>query len=146
LGAHFVLYVGVLVVMLGPVGGLAFGFAHHFLTGVYMASIFAPNHKGMPLAPGAASPGFLREQVLTARNLRGNPVVDLVYGGLNYQIEHHLFPTMPRNNLGRARLVVRAFCEERGVSYSETGFVGSWREILGHFGDVSRAMQVPATR
>jgi hypothetical protein len=51
------------------------------LTGVYMASIFASNHNGM-LAPTTREVGgFLREQVLTSRNIRGNPLIDLVYGG-----------------------------------------------------------------
>jgi fatty acid desaturase len=42
-------------------------------------------------------------------------VVDFLMGGLNYQIEHHLFPSMPRPNLRRAQPLVRAFCAERGV-------------------------------
>jgi hypothetical protein len=47
---------------------------------------------------------------------------------------------MPRNNLSRAQPHVRAFCAARGISYCETGVVQSWREILGHFTEVSRAM------
>jgi fatty acid desaturase len=139
LAVHFVLYVGVLVAALGIGGALAFAFVHHLLTGVYMASIFAPNHKGMPLNNSSAPAGFLREQVLTSRNLRGNPVIDLVYGGLNYQIEHHLFPTMARNSLRHAAPIVRAYCDAHAIPYCETGVVGSWREIIGHFRAVSRA-------
>jgi fatty acid desaturase len=137
---HFALYGLLLYVTLGLAGAIVFAVVHHLLTGLYMASIFAPNHKGMPLAePTLGSADFLRQQILTARNVRG-PLVDLIYGGLNYQIEHHLFPTMPRNNLSRAQPHVRAFCAARGISYCETGVVQSWREILGHFTEVSRAM------
>src|SRR6185437_3598806 len=89
---------------------------------------------------------FLRQQTETARNVRGGPLVDLVYGGLNYQIEHHLFPTMPRNNLSRVQPVVRAFCQAHGVAYADTSVIGSWREIIGHFTRVSRAMASPAGR
>ena len=39
---------------------------------------------------------FLRRQVLTSRNVRGGRFTDFALGGLNYQIEHHLFPSMPR--------------------------------------------------
>jgi fatty acid desaturase len=93
---HYAVYATVLVVAPGPSGGLAFALVHHVLTGLYMATIFAPNHKGMPLAPRIpAARGFLREQVLTARNIYGNWFIDLMYGGLNYQIEHNLFPSMP---------------------------------------------------
>jgi fatty acid desaturase len=142
LAGHFVLYGGVLVSTLGVGGALAFAFVHHLLTGLYMASIFAPNHKGMPLHTSREAPGFLRQQVLTARNVRGSWWVDLVYGGLNYQIEHHLFPSMSRNNLRQARPLVRAFCEAHGVNYCETSVVDSWREILSHFGGVSRVLSV----
>ncbi|OEV25008.1 delta fatty acid desaturase, partial [Streptomyces nanshensis] len=67
--------------------------------GVYLGSIFAPNHKGMPTLKGDERPDFLRRQVLTSRNVRGGPLTDLALGGLNYQIEHHLFPSMPTPHL-----------------------------------------------
>ena len=138
---HYVLYGIVLVAALGLSGALVFAFVHHALTGLYMATIFAPNHKGMPLAPTShVASEFLREQVITARNIPGNRVIDLVYGGLNYQIEHHLFPSMPRNNLRRASPVVRSYCELRGVAYCEASLLESWHEIVGHFGSVSRAL------
>jgi hypothetical protein len=70
---HYVLYGIVLVAALGLSGALVFALMHQMLTGLYMATIFAPNHKGMPLAPGSdVASEFLREQVLTARNIRGN--------------------------------------------------------------------------
>jgi fatty acid desaturase len=105
---HYLLYGSVLVGALGRSGAVMFALVDHVLTGLYMATIFAPNHKGMPLASDSrVASEFLREQVLTARNIRGNRFVDLVYGGLNYQIEHHLYPRMPRNNLRRARSIVQ---------------------------------------
>jgi fatty acid desaturase len=139
--AHLVLYGTVLYATLGFTGAILFGLLHQALTGLYLASIFAPNHKGMPLSGGdAANQGFLREQAQTARNIRSNGVIDLVYGGLNYQVEHHLFPTMPRNNLRLVQPVVQAFCASHGVAYSETSVVQSWREIFAQFGSVSRAL------
>jgi fatty acid desaturase len=140
--AHFGLYGVALTAILGPGGAVVFALLHHFLTGFYLASIFAPNHKGMPLLEEIAGPpNFMRQQTVTARNVRGGPLVDLIYGGLNYQIEHHLFPTMPRNNLRRAQPYVRAFCATHGITYCETGLVQSWRDILGHFSEVSRALK-----
>ncbi len=137
LAMHYALYAGVLLLALGVPGALLFAFVHHLLTGLYMASIFAPNHKGMPLASRLPTGGFLREQVLTARNVRGSWLVDLLYGGLNYQIEHHLFPSLPRNRLKLARPLVRAYCEARDLRYCETGLVEAWREILSHLDGVS---------
>jgi fatty acid desaturase len=139
--AHLVAYSALLYTILGLQGAIAFAFVHQFFTGLYMASIFAPNHKGMPLLnSNAGPPNFLREQAQTARNVGGGLLVDLVYGGLNYQIEHHLFPSMPRNNLSRAQPIVRAYCQSHSIAYYETGVIQSWREILGHYADVSRVL------
>ncbi len=138
---HFAVYFVLLPALIGVGEALTFALVHRLVAGMYLGSIFAPNHKGMPLVErGDGRLDFLREQVLTARNVRGGAVTDLVYGGLNYQIEHHLFPTMPRNRLRRAQPVVRAFCAERGIVYYETGVVQSFREIMGHFGAVSAAL------
>jgi fatty acid desaturase len=145
--AHLVVYSTLLYAVLGLEGAIVFAIAHQFFTGLYMASIFAPNHKGMPLLTSTQGPpDFLREQAQTARNVGGGLVVDLIYGGLNYQIEHHLFPSMPRNNLSRAQPIVRAYCQSRGIAYCETSVVQSWREILGHYAEVSRALATTPRR
>jgi len=68
-------------------------------------------------------------------------VIDFAYGGLNYQIEHHLFPNMPRNRLKKARVLVKKFCLERGIPYHETGFWRSHREILGYMHEVSAPLR-----
>ena len=55
---------------------------------------------------------------------------DLALGGLNHQIEHHLFPSMPSPHLRRAQLLVRRYCEELGLAYLETGLITSYRQAL----------------
>ena len=57
--------------------------------------------------------------------------VDFVFSGLNYQIEHHLFPTMPRVNFGRARAILRPFCEAHGIPYEELGLVAAYLRCSG---------------
>ena len=81
--------------------------------------------------------GFVEKQILTARNLRSGLVVDFVYGGLNYQIEHHLFPTMPRNNFKTCKVLVMRFCKENNLPYIETGVFRSYRIILGELRKVA---------
>ena len=88
--------------VLPPGKALAFIAIHQGLWGVYMGMSFAPNHKGMPVLTADDKLDFLRKQVLTSRNVVGGPQVDVALGGLNYQIEHHLFPSMPRHNLRKA--------------------------------------------
>ena len=104
--------------------------------GVYLGLSFAPNHKGMPIVPPQGRPDFLSRQVLMSRNVRGGPLVDAAMGGLNYQIEHHLFPSMPRPNLRRAQPIIRAYCERAVVSYAEVGLVESWGIVVRHLNAV----------
>jgi fatty acid desaturase len=130
--AHYAAYFGALFSVLEPVQAAVFAAVHRGLYGVFMVSVFAPNHKAMPTLGQGSEMDFLRRQVLTSRNVRPHPVTDFWYGGLNYQIEHHLFPGMPRNKLREARPIVRNFCRERDVGYHETSVLGSYREILAH--------------
>ena len=86
----------------------------------------------MPILDAEQAADFLRRQVLTSRNIRGGPFIDVALGGLNYQIEHHLFPSMPRANLRRAQPVVRQFCAERGIPYLECSAPASYAAAVRH--------------
>ena len=127
---HFLLYFGMLFYFLSAWHAFMFFMVHQMVFGLYMGSIFAPNHKGMPTVTRDSGLDFLRRQVVTARNMRAHPVTDFMYGGLNYQIEHHLFPTIPRNKLKEAQKIVRTFCKEHSISYYEVGAFRSQWEIL----------------
>ncbi|PMR58865.1 delta fatty acid desaturase [Verrucosispora sp. ts21] len=131
---HAVGYLGALVLVLSPLQAVAFLLLHQALFGVYLGMTFAPNHKGMPHPTGTED--YLRKQVLTSRNVRGNRLVDAALGGLNYQIEHHLFPGMPTPNLRKAQPIVQAYCAEIGVAYVQTGLVTSYRQALRHLHEV----------
>ena len=115
--------------------------AHRALAGLHMGLVFAPNHKGMPVLDAGMRLDYMRQQVLTSRNIHSIPLMDVAYGGLNRQIEHHLFPNMPRNRLKDARKVVKGFCEERGIAYHETGFWQSQREILGYMHEIGTPLR-----
>jgi fatty acid desaturase len=130
--AHYTIGLGVIFLALGFWSALLFIVIHQASMGIYLGLVFAPNHKGMAITDESAPLDPLRAQVLTARNVRGHPLVDWWYGGLNYQIEHHLFPALPRHSLGAAQPIIRNFCRERGVPYHETSMLGSYREILSY--------------
>ncbi|WP_344976513.1 acyl-CoA desaturase [Streptosporangium fragile] len=144
LAAHAILYVGALFTVLSPGKAVAFLLLHQAVFGVYLGCTFAPNHKGMPTLRGEDKLDFLRRQVLTSRNVRGGRMLDAVLGGLNYQIEHHLFPSMPMPNLRRAQPIVRAYCEELGVDYLESGIVDSYAQALRHLHDVGAPLRARA--
>ena len=139
--AHLAAYLGLLFTLLEPLHAVLFILIHKSVEGVYMGSVFAPNHKGMPVLDKDTKMGFLRQQVITSRDVKPHPITDFVYGGLNYQIEHHLFPNMPRNNLKKAQKVVREFCRSRSIPFHETSVIGSQREILGYLHRMSAPLR-----
>ena len=99
---------------------------------------FAPNHKGMPVLAASDKTDFLRRQVLTSRNVRGGWLTDFALGGLNYQIEHHLFPSMPRPSLRRSQALVAAFCADHGVPYCQATLLESYAQALRHLNATGR--------
>ncbi|HET7479551.1 MAG TPA: acyl-CoA desaturase [Rubrobacteraceae bacterium] len=141
MGAHFVLYFVLLFSTLEPLQAVLFIIVHRGLYGLYMVSIFAPNHKAMPLLEQDSEEDFLRRQVLTSRNVFAHPVTDFWYGGLNYQIEHHLFPRMPRNKLREAQPIIKDFCRVHSIAYHETSVLQSYREILQHLHEVGAPLR-----
>ncbi|HEV2343693.1 MAG TPA: acyl-CoA desaturase [Actinocrinis sp.] len=135
--AHAAIFLTSVFLVLSPVKAILFVVIQQAVLGVYFGMIFAPNHKGMEIRDGEESLTWLERQVLTSRNIRPSWFVDWFYGGLNYQIEHHLFPAMPQMNLGRCRVIVRDYCQEYGIPYHEVGFFASYREVAGFLYEVS---------
>lgn len=141
LAVHLLLYVALVFGVMPAGQAVAFVLVHQMLWGLYMGSTFAPNHKGMPLRNDDEPEDFLRRQVLTSRNIAGGRLVDVAYGGLNHQIEHHLFPAMPSPNLRRAQPIVAAYCAEIGVPYLRTGLVESYVQTLRHLHDAGTPLR-----
>lgn len=122
--------------VLSPGVAVAFLAVQLGVFGVYMGVSFAPNHKGMPIVPRDVSLDFLRRQVLMSRDVRGNRLLDTAMGGLNYQIEHHLFPSMPRPHLRRAAPLIAAFCRDHGVPYTRVGLFASYAIVVRYINRV----------
>jgi fatty acid desaturase len=95
----------------------------------------------MPMIEEGTRLDFLRRQVLTSRNVRGGAFIDAFMGGLNYQIEHHLFPSMPTPALARAQVITERYCAELGVPYHQTGLLASHREALRHLRSVGEPLR-----
>ncbi|MFD9961067.1 fatty acid desaturase family protein [Amycolatopsis sp. NPDC058986] len=140
---HLAAYLTAVFVVLSPGTGFVFIAVHQCLWGLYMGCSFAPNHKGMPTLSAGHRLDFLRKQVLTSRDIRGGPVVDFALGGLNYQIEHHLFPSMARPNLRRAQVIVREFCARHGIEYAQCGWLRSYGFVLRHLHSVGAPLRTP---
>ncbi|MGB6456115.1 MAG: acyl-CoA desaturase [Streptosporangiaceae bacterium] len=140
---HAALYLTVVLWVLPPLRALAFIGVQQAVFSLYLGISFAPNHKAMPIIETATVAGFARRQVVTARNITGGRFTTFLLGGLNYQIEHHLFPSMPRPNLPRVQGLVRDFCAATDLGYSEESFTESFRQIIHHLSDAGAAASTP---
>nr|WP_042179887.1 acyl-CoA desaturase [Kibdelosporangium sp. MJ126-NF4]ADB02864.1 AzicI [Kibdelosporangium sp. MJ126-NF4]CEL14080.1 Fatty acid desaturase [Kibdelosporangium sp. MJ126-NF4]CTQ88446.1 Fatty acid desaturase (EC 1.14.19.3) [Kibdelosporangium sp. MJ126-NF4] len=134
-------YLTALFLVLSPGQAILFIVIHQGLMGVYLGCSFAPNHKGMPILTKEQELDHLRKQVLTSRNISGGRWVDGLLGGLNYQIEHHLFPHMPRPNLRRAQPIVEGFCGRHGIPYSKATLLNSYAQVLRHLHDAGSPLR-----
>lgn len=125
--------------------GMAFAFlgVQFAVFGVYMGASFAPNHKGMPVIAHDARLDFFSKQVRTSRNIRGGWWATILMGGLNYQVEHHLFPSMARPHLAQARVIVKEYCESLGVPYTETSLWRSYAIVIDYLNRVGLAARDP---
>lgn len=136
-------YVTVLLLFLPPGKAAAFLGVQMGLFGLLLGGAFAPNHIGMPIVPRTEKVDFLRRQVLMSRNIRGGRAMSFALGGLNYQIEHHLFPSMPRPNLRRVRPMVREYCTQHGISYTETSLPEAYGAVVRYLNRVGLAGKDP---
>jgi len=83
---------------------------------------------------------FLELQLRTTRDMEPGPIVDWICGGLNYQIEHHLFPTAPRYNLNAISKEVKKFCEQENLPYQSADFITGVGYLLQQLGTVSETL------
>ncbi|HEY0718822.1 MAG TPA: acyl-CoA desaturase [Streptosporangiaceae bacterium] len=141
---HVAAYLSAIFLVLSPLRAVVFILVQQGLFGFYLGCSFAPNHKGMPVLAASDNVDFLRRQVLTSRNVRGGRLTDFALGGLNYQIEHHLFPSMPRPSLRRAQPLIEAFCAEHEIPYCQASLFGSYGQALRHLNAIGRLTRRPA--
>ncbi len=143
MAARFGGYLTVLFLTL-PVGmACAFLGVQICVFGLYMGASFAPNHKGMPVLAQNSRMDFLSRQVLTSRNISGGFLMDTLMGGLNHQVEHHLFPDMARPQLKSASVLVRDYCAQQGIRYTETSLPASYGIVVRYLNRVGLSAADP---
>jgi fatty acid desaturase len=140
---RIVAYLALVFFVLTPGIAAAFLAVQLGLFGMYMGLSFAPNHKGMPIVGKDVKLDFLTRQVLMSRNIRGNGFIDFMMGGLNYQIEHHLFPSMPRPHLRKAAPTIAKFCTDHDVPYTQTGLAESYGIVTRYINRVGLGEKDP---
>jgi fatty acid desaturase len=129
--AVFGLWFGALTCCL-PTWTLRFVFlgTSHVLAGILHVQI-SISHFSMPTHTGIlrqVDTGFFRHQCATCLDLKSNWMNDWFYGGLQFQLAHHLFPRVPRYHLRQVQQLVQQVCKEHDIAYS---MVGWWEAIWG---------------
>jgi fatty acid desaturase len=112
-----------------------------FVSGFYLANVFAPNHKGMPQLKKDVAYSFFEQQVVTSRNVRCGLILDYILLGLNYQVEHHLFPGASRGQMKNLHTLVEKACRENGMPIVEMNIIETNKFILSELKVVAEKAQ-----
>lgn len=139
LGTGVLLWFGLPFVLFPLTKAILLFLVVNFSIGFYLLNVFAPNHKGMPQFGKHVKISFIDQQIMTSRNIYGHWLTDYIYMGLNYQIEHHLFPNTPRNKLQLITPYVAAICKKRKLEFTRTSILQSNKLILAELNEVALA-------
>merc|ERR550514_345975 len=100
----------------------------HGLTGLLHVQITLSHFpmetfSGHPYDYGKADDEWWRLQLRTTMDVNCSPCMDWFHGGLQFQIEHHLFPRIPRRNLRKVAPFVEDLCKRHGIRYHAPDFI-----------------------
>jgi linoleoyl-CoA desaturase len=104
---------------------LMFTAARYAMMSYIMFALFAPAHfpaGAQMVDKESLGKNFLLLQTVTTVNFRTGPIGRLLCGGVEYQIEHHLFPSISPRHYPQMSKHVKAFCEARGYPYRTEGW------------------------
>ncbi len=117
-------------------------FMHHFISGIILALATQPAHVGEDMAyfessdnHGQMENSWAIHQIKTTANFaEKSSVITWCFGGLNYQIEHHLFPTVCHVHYPEISKIVRTTCAEFNLPYkSHRTFLDA---LVSHYGQL----------
>jgi fatty acid desaturase len=75
---------------------------------------------------------FLELQTRTSRNVKGGKIIHWIYGGLNTQTEHHLYPRAPRFYLLKAAKITEEFCKKNNINYNSKTPIETYKELYDY--------------
>ncbi len=120
---------------------LCFFFVSQTFAGLLLAVAFGVGHNGMTVYDADRKPGFAELQITTTRNVHDRFGVGWFMGGLHLQVEHHLFPFVPRHSLHKLVPIVKSMCEKHGVRYHATGLIEGSVEVLSYLDKVAEGLR-----
>ncbi|XP_064620967.1 acyl-CoA Delta-6 desaturase-like [Lineus longissimus] len=124
--------------LLGVLGTIIYVFIVRCLDSIWFGWVSQSNHIPMQIDHDEAKP-WLALQIHATCNVERSFFNDWFTGHLNFQIEHHLFPTMPRHNYYKMASLVKSLCEKHGIKYQVKPMGKAMADItrsLKHSGDL----------
>jgi len=118
---HYFMWMGLPTLLWGPLIGIGVYTAVWAVVGVMLVLVFAPAHIGLPVVEHPRHDWV--HQLETTRDLRMPKLFSWFFIGLDYQVEHHLFPKIPHQSLPRAAEITAAWCEARGLPYKSVPYL-----------------------
>eukprot|EP00188_Purpureofilum_apyrenoidigerum_P006047 Plantae.Rhodophyta-Purpureofilum_apyrenoidigerum.ctg8676.p1 GENE.Plantae.Rhodophyta-Purpureofilum_apyrenoidigerum.ctg8676~~Plantae.Rhodophyta-Purpureofilum_apyrenoidigerum.ctg8676.p1 ORF type:complete len:443 (+),score=63.90 Plantae.Rhodophyta-Purpureofilum_apyrenoidigerum.ctg8676:177-1505(+) len=111
--------------------GVFFYFFVQMMGGLLIGVVFTVGHNAMEVLTEdqMKSMDFVEMQLRTTRNVTPSWFNDFFTGGLNYQVEHHIWPTIPRHNLPKAAKVLKQFCLKHDIQYHCQGLIEGNQEV-----------------
>lgn len=120
-----------IIYSLGCSTGLVTVIGMYMIWAAWFGAVIITNHLGLEMFPEEKYREFtwLELQNRTSRNVRGGKFIHWFYGGLNTQVEHHLYPKASRFNLLKAARITEAFCLKHKITYITATPWESYKEI-----------------
>lgn len=149
---HLVLWIGLPMIWFAPAAVVGAYVLRVGLMGFGLFAILAPGHfpaEARCLHASLRSQNFYVRQTHASLNFRTGWLGRLLCSGLEYQIEHHLFPSISHVHYPKLSARVRAFCEAHGLPYRTLGWGEAiWKSYLVFLRPkpVLRALPVPRAR
>jgi fatty acid desaturase len=134
---HYFWFVGTACYLLPGWKPLVWMAVTELMSGMLLGFVFVLSHNGMEVYN--TSKEFVSAQIVSTRDIKGNLFNDWFTGGLNRQIEHHLFPTMPRHNLNKIAPRVEVFCKKHGLVYEDVSIATGTCKVLKALKEVAEA-------
>ncbi|MBL9012538.1 MAG: acyl-CoA desaturase [Myxococcales bacterium] len=128
---HYTAWLVVPSLIWGPLAAFLVYSALWAGVGVLLVLVFAPAHMGLPVVKEQNNDWV--HQLETTRNLQLPRFISFFFIGLDYQVEHHIFPKIPHHNLPRAAQITSEWCKRHGVPHMSVPY-------LHALGDAARYM------
>ena len=138
---HLLLWFGLPVYLLGAANAALNYFFLTWLIGPYLGVVFIVNHIGTQIIEADEHLSFFRRNLIVTRDLGTTRIENMIFGGMNNHIEHHMFPSIPTTRLTKAKTVVKAFCKSNKLPYREMSWVKGLGEVFTYLNQIALSIE-----